>query len=595
MRTTLLIAVLILILAANAAAQSTALLTGTVVDPSGAVIPSAQVVCRNAETDLRSTVSSNSAGLFRFPDLPVGSYELTISRDGFGKLLRGGIKLLTGQVLDLTLTLSLGQTSQSVEVSAPTPLVQSASSTVQTTIDSREMADLPLNGRNPFDLAVYMPGATDTDASTLPGQQDNTGLAVNGLRPVDNNWQLDGASYTNRSYGSAPMLPNPDTLQEFTAQTSNFTAESRGGGASIKMTTRSGTNQFHGTLFEFLRNTALDARNFFSAKPDDYKQNQYGATLGGPIRRDKLFFFGSFQGSSQRGNPSPQNLTVPTIAQKNADFTQTGKTIVDQTVNQPFAGNIIPKSRIDPIAAKLLQYFPDPNLPQISANTYQLFFGGKNDYQWLGKADYVLSSKDRLTGRYFLDRNSAVKLGNELPGFYGDDMFHNQTVMVSETRTFSPSWVMRAAFNFLRTYKDEVPHSPVSLQELGAKIPWGEAGVPRKINVGITGYTGMTAGEGYKFSPQTEEFQIDFSHASGRHFLRFGSGIRHSRENSWNRTADEGNPSFNIQRTNLASIANSGEAFASFLLGLPSTFSQSSSTNQNLVQTAFDPWIQDVW
>jgi hypothetical protein len=154
---------------------------------------------------------------------------------------------------------------------------------------------------------------------------------------------------------------------------------------------------------------------------------------------------------------------------------------------------------------------------------------------------------------------------------------------------------MRASFNFLRTYKLETPHSPVSLQALGANIPWAQPGVPQKINVGISGYTSVYAGEGYQFSPQTEEFQLDFSHASGRHFLRFGTGVRHTRENTWNRTSDEGNPTFNAQRTNLSSIKNSGDSFASFLLGLPSNFSEASTTQQNLVQTSFDPWIQDDW
>ena len=291
--------------------QSTALLTGAVTDPSGGAIVGAAVKCSNTETDLRLTAITNHEGLFRFPDLPVGPYELTISHEGFGTLVRQGIVLFTGQTLDLNLTLAVGQTSQSVQVSAPVNLIQTASSELRTTVDSRQMADLPLNGRNTFDLAVLTPGSVNTDAGTVPGQADNTGLAVNGLSSISNNWVLDGSSYMNRSYGSAPSLPNPDTLQEFSVQSSNYSADGRGGGASVRLTTRSGTNQFHGTLFEFLRNDSMDARNLFAVQPQDYKQNQYGATLGGPMRRDKLFFFGSFQGTNKRGNPSPDDRDGP--------------------------------------------------------------------------------------------------------------------------------------------------------------------------------------------------------------------------------------------------------------------------------------------
>src|SRR5215470_7124212 len=261
---------LLLLASASALAQSTAVLTGTVIDPSGAAVVQANVVCRNTETDWRVAAVTNSAGLFRCPDLPVGWYEVRIVRPGFGGLIHGGIQLLTGQTVDLTFPLQLGQTNQSIEVTAPAPLVQRATSDLGTIVDSRQMMDLPLNGRNVFDLAELAPGAIETIAATIPGQQDNNGMAVNGNRSVDNNWQLDGGTYTNRNWGSAPTLPNPDTIQEFSVRTSNFDASNRGAGANIKLTTRSGTNRTHGSLFEFLRNDAMDARNFFDVAVEPY-------------------------------------------------------------------------------------------------------------------------------------------------------------------------------------------------------------------------------------------------------------------------------------------------------------------------------------
>ena len=365
-------------------------------------------------------------------------------------MIRGGIRLLTDQTVDLTLTLRVGQTSQTVEVSAPAPLVQRTTSDLGIIVDSRQMTELPLNRRNAFDLAELTPGAIETQAATIPGQQDNIGLAVNGLRSMDNNWQLDGATYTNRAYGSAPTLPNPDTLQEFSARTSNFDASNRGAGASIKLTTRSGTNQIHGTLFEFLRNDKMDARNFFGIEVEPYKNNQYGGTVGGPIRKDKLFFFGSFQGTNQRGGPSPRSMTVPDALERVGNYSQAGKTIVDPTTKNPFPNNTIPQSRMDPIALGLLKFVPSPNN---GGNSLWLSpSANRDDYQWLGKVDYTLSEKDHLTGRYFLDQNTNQRDVGSIPGILATNRFRNQTALVSETHTFGPAWVMNASFNYLRTY-----------------------------------------------------------------------------------------------------------------------------------------------
>lgn len=575
-------------------AQSTALLTGTVVDPTGSVVPGAQVACRNVDTGLKFAALTDNNGLFRFPDLPVGSYELTISREGFSKLVRGGIALLTGQTAELTLPLPLGATSQSIEVSAPAPLVQRATSDVGTTIDSRQMSDLPLNGRNAFDLAALAPGAIDTDAATLPGQQDNIGLAVNGLSSIDNNWQLDGGTYTNRTYGSAPTLPNPDTLQEFTARTSNFDAASRGAGASVKLTTRSGSNRLHGTLFEFVRNDAMDARNFFSVGVEHYKHNQYGGTLGGPVKKDNLFFFGSFQGTNQRGGPSPRTMTVPDASTRTGDFSRTGKTVVDAATQEPFPNNIIPKSRLDSIAQGLLPHIP---LPNIGANTLSLSpSANRDDYQWLAKIDYNLGSKDHLSGRYFWDRNTKQRDVNSLPGFYASNQFTNQSFIVSDTHTFSPSWVMTASFNYLRTFRYETALAPVTMQELGAQVPCASDDCGGKVRVAISGYTTLAISGGTSMLPASSETQVDFSHAAGRHFLRFGSGFRHNTNDASIKSDTEaGGWTFNASRTASTLIRNSGDAFASFLVGLPSQFSQSTTASNRYLVTTFDAWVQDDW
>lgn len=588
------LAILFLCLETVAFGQSTALLTGTVSDPSGAVVAGAQVRCSNTETDLRLTAVTNSEGLFRFPDLPVGLYEVNVSHEGFEGLIRRGIQLYTGQTLDLKLTLRIGQTSQSVEVSSPVPLVQTTTSDLRTTVDSRQMADLPLNGRNTFDLAVLTPGSINTDAGTVPGQADNTGLAVNGLSTIDNNWSLDGSTYKNRSYGSAPSLPNPDTLQEFTVQTSNFSADTQGGGASVKLTTRSGTNQLHGTLFEFLRNDAMDARNFFAVSPQDYKQNQFGGTVGGPIKKDKLFYFGSFQDTIKRGNPSPITDTVPSASIRTGNYSGTTTTIVDPTTSQPFPGNIIPSSRLDPTVQKLLPYIPLPN----SGSNILVYSpsGNLDDTQVLAKADYLLNAQNHIMVRYFRDENTQASAGT-LPAFNGNNDYVNQTVAASETHTFSPTWVMTASYNYLWIDRVASAVAPLTMQSLGAQVPLANSSTSgNKIDVAITGYTALQSNNISIMDPHTSEAQVDFSHAAGRHLIRFGGTFEHTSDYTFNHGSTEaGQWSFSATRTTSASIKGSGDAFASFLLGLPTTFSEGSDSPDDFIMTTFSTWIQDDW
>lgn len=576
-------------------AQSTALLTGTVVDPSGAVVTQAKVVCRNVETDLRISAVTNNAGLFRCPDLPVGAYEVTVSQQGFDTLIRSGIRLLTDQTVDLTFTMRLGQTSQSVEVKESTPLVQTTTSDLGMAVDIRQMSDLPLNGRNAFDLAQLTPGAIETVAATIPGQQDNIGMAVNGMRSIDNNWQLDGVTYTNKNFGSAPTLPNPDTLQEFSARTSNFDASNSGAGASIKLTTRAGTNQMHGTLFEFLRNSEMDARNFFDVNVEPYKQNQYGATIGGPIQRDKLFYFGSFQGTNTRGGPSPVSMTVPDALERVGDYSKSGKTIVDPTTGQAFPNDTIPGSRMDSIGLGLIKYVP---LPNYGANRlYVSPSANRDDDQYLGKVDYIPGTRDHFSARYFYDHNAGQRNVNSVPGIYANNQFTNQTALVSDTHTFSPTWVMTASFNYLRTFRDEVPTAPVSMQELGAQVPCARGGdCGQKIYVLITGYTGLAISGGGVSQPASEEAKADFSHMAGRHFIRFGTSYRHNSDYVFGENDNEaGGWTFDATRTNSPSIKNSGDGYASLLLGLPSNFAQATTTPNNFLVATGDAFLQDDW
>ena len=242
-------------------AQATGSIRGTVSDSAGAVIPGASITATSTSTSLSRTETTNQDGIFVFPDLPIGSYNFVISKSGFKTEKRSGTVLLTGQTLALEISLTVGSSAQTVQVTSAAPLIQLDTSSIQTSVDQKQMQDLPLNGRNPLQLTALTPGTVLTNVGTESGQQDNTGLSVNGLRATQDNYQLDGAIYTNRFFDSVPILPNPDALQEFTIQSSNYSAEYGGAGALVQLSTRSGTNNFHGSAYEFLRNTALNSKN----------------------------------------------------------------------------------------------------------------------------------------------------------------------------------------------------------------------------------------------------------------------------------------------------------------------------------------------
>ena len=373
----------------------------SVVDATQAVLQGAKVVCRNLETGLTHEAATNAQGLFRFPELPIGSYRIEVGAPGFKTQERGPIELLTGHTVDLPITLELGEVTQRTEVVGEIPLVQTATSDVQTTIDSRSMRELPLNGRNPLELVALTPGADFTDTGTIIGQQDNTGVTVNGLRSNDNNFQLDGAGFNNAHFGSAPTLPNPDTLAEFTVQSSNFTARESRAGAVVQLSTRSGTNRFNASLFEFLRNEKLDARNFFDAERSPFRRNQFGATAGGPIVRSRTFFFGSYQATLKRGGLNPKLLTVPNAALRSGDFSALASRIIaDPLTDQPFPGSIIPRSRFDPAAVKLLELVPLPNRTDTTARLPR--DEGQDDHQFLVKIDHRLHAGQQPVGPLFL-------------------------------------------------------------------------------------------------------------------------------------------------------------------------------------------------
>lgn len=369
----------------------TAAIVGTVADQSGAVLPNVVVTIINVGTNARTVVKTNADGNYIATPLKIGNYTVGVEAQGFKAVTRAGIVLNVQDRLRVDLILQVGPVSEQIAVNAAAPLLQSESSALGDVVESQRIANLPLNGRDYTQLVALTTGVTKVTesgngvsggAATASNGNAGGAFAVNGTRGLLNNYILDGIDNNSNDNGGNVLKTNVDAIEEFKVQTSNYSAEfGRSGGAVINATTRSGTNAFHGTVFEFLRNSALDARGYF--EPADsprapFRQNQFGFTFGGPIKRNKLFFFADYQGT-RIGTSQTDISTVPTPAELKGDFSALNSTIYDpqtttivngEAVRAPFPGNIIPSGRFDTIARNYLSLYPAPNVPGALSNNY---------------------------------------------------------------------------------------------------------------------------------------------------------------------------------------------------------------------------------
>src|SRR5947208_6273631 len=415
------------------AAIPTGTVVGNVRDESGAIIPGAKVTITHQGTGAVRSMLTDSSGNYNFPLLAVGTYTLKIEMQGFQTFVQKEFLLQVDQNLTIPVTMKLGEITQEVTVEGATAGVDLVKATVTEVVDQRRIVDLPLNGRNPLQLQLLMPGVVFDTNTVGHGQGQNEGMVINGNRPASNYYVMDGVDAVDSYLAVAPTFPAPDALQEFSVQTSVFSAEyGRNAGGLINAVVRSGANAFRGTLFEFLRNERLNANEFFAnragrAKPA-FKLNQYGGTFGGPIRRDKTFVFGYYQGTNKRKNDI---VTIPTVftPQERPDLNPNGwadfsdvcpgsQCPRDPRTGQPFPNFIIPAERLDPVAVRFTKAaIPPPN----SGRSY-VFSGpsaGPNDKldesQFIVRIDHSFSSADKLFGRYFFNDDTAGGLTGNNP------------------------------------------------------------------------------------------------------------------------------------------------------------------------------------
>ncbi len=581
---------------ARSYAQAFGTITGIITDPTGAVVPGAKVTATETGTTFSRTATTGRSGQYVIPNLRPTQYDLTVEAKGFKRAIRKGITLLANQPATEDFHLQLGSTVQSVTVSGGAPLVNTTTQTINAVVERKRMIELPLNGRNAVSLMTLVPGvtgvspATVTSQGTLPG---STYAHINGSRDNETYYSLDGANFVDQYYNVNVPFPFPDALQEFSVQTANYSARYGGdAGGVVNVVTKSGSNQFHGDLFEYVRNPIFDARNFFSVGRDQLKQNQFGGTIGGPVTipgvyngHNRTFFFFGFQRETYR-DVSTSHTYVPTPAEVNGNFSAllsasnpdnpTGKvTQIDNPWSfavgatgpgQPFPGNIIPASGLDPAALDIAQNY----LPHVGGDggVFYTHPTVQNTNEATLRIDQKLSDKDTLTGRWFRDavtlvpQNPAGNLLGYAAGYYQP----MNNVMIQETHTFRPNLLNQASFTFsnVPTAKTFTSNSP-DAATFGVQLPW----LPTTKwiqNISVGGAFGISGGAKGPFNNKDYGFEDNVSWVVGRHNIDLGMSFDHSIVNLGDQFLSQGSFNFNATSTNYG--------LASFMLGYMNNFRQ---------------------
>ncbi len=586
-------AILGLLIAACAFAQfTTASLSGSLLDPSGASLPDAQVTVRNVDTGFSLTIKSDGAGAFLFSRLPVGTYQMTVEKPGFTTYVQSGIQLSVNQNATLTVTMQVGQLSDKVTVEANAEVVETRSATSGQLVNERLVVDLPLNGRGAQSLVFIAAGTVnltgrycgvDCHGGVYPGEQV---AGVNGAGSAQVNYLMDGTDHNDTYINMNLPFPNPDALQEFNLQSSNFTAEyGNAGGGIVNIVTKSGTNEIHGSAFEFLRNGALNARNYFAAQHDTLKRNQFGGTIGGPIVKNKLFYFGTYQGTRTTSAPGSVIQQVPTAAERAGDFSLTNKQLIDPVSKQPFAGNQIPLNRLSPAALFFLKQIPVPNGSGRNLN-YVGTPSSETENQFLIKSDYYRGNQ-QVSGSYFFTdykRPPVIPSGNVLASTSSGSQVRVQNVSINHTYTRSPTLIFVSTFGLARQRGGSLSSAPFGFPDAGIKIA---APSPPELSLSVSGNFSIGTNHIGDFDRSDFTFREVGTKQAGSHELKFGGEAVRLTNHIINTFQMAGSFTFNGQL--------SGDAVADFLLGRASAFKQGGGEFKNLKGTKWGFFLQDNW
>ncbi len=572
--TTRIIAAFLLLVSVSRAAEPTGTLAGTVLDPAGAVVVAAKVTVVSTQTGLTREMQSAADGGFVFPLLPAGVYRITVEASGFGRFSQTGIQIAADQSATLPVHLKVGAASESIEVTDNAEMVEARSGALSQLVNQQKIIELPLNGRNAASLVLLAPGAVDLTAGNANGSGDTqqtvtypgaVSVSANGGRADTVNYNMDGGSNQDTYTNVNNPFPNPDAVEEFSVQTNSFSAEyGRGSGAIVNVVTKSGTNQLHGSAFEFLRNGDLNARNFFAANQDQLKRNQFGGSLGGPVIQNKLFFFGTYQGTQIRNVISGNSATVLTAPELGGNFSAVGRQIIDPVTKTPFAGNIIPASRFDPAGAKLLQYLPIAGSPD--GIVYFDRPDNEHENQYMGRVDYLVGNH-RLYGRYFYteyQKNPVVSSQNLLAAAGGVDL-PTQTASFNDTVTLSPNLLNSFIVSYVRNHSQVLSGAPFSLADLGVNNV--AHSTPPELSIAVTGYFSIASGHPGEYTRDNFQLTDSLHWVKGSHEIAVGGDFLRTRFDGTNTYRQNGQYRFK-------GTTYSGNALSDLVLGYVDRFIQ---------------------
>jgi hypothetical protein len=568
---------------------STATIFGTVTDRSGAVVPGAQVLITNIDTNQTRTVTSDQSGQFTVPLLPTGRYRVEATATGFKKFEQTGIVLDVSRSARVDPILDIGGLTETVTVSSDAPLVNTANATVGRTVTTTEIANLPLVNRDVYSLLNLTPGVESSESGNAFGFAEQrtmiNGGSYGGSGSV--NYFLDGGNNTTGLRNTGNPVPNPDAIQEFRVITNSYSAEfGRFAGGVIDVVTKSGTNSIHGSLFEFFRNDKLNANTWGALSKPPLRRNQFGGTLGGPIIKDGTFAFGSYSGLRQRSQVFRNTAIVPTELERRGDFSQSARKPNDPLTGQPFSGNVIPPERFDPTARNILNtYIPSANLPGSFYQVAQSAPFDNNEYQI--KVDHTLTPSHMLTGSYFRYGGKQVEsLAGNLPWSERQFAWLQQNFNVSDTWTVSPTTINQLRATYVRNFGGRLNLPAMSLGDLGSRFQI--QGTPSLPQIAVSGFftlgqaiAGPVAGSNYY--GLREILTIN----KGSHSFKMGGDF--SLEKFIHDTTLNNYGTFSFDGT------ISGNALADFLLGRPRTMNQDAPVTKidNTWNTGL--FFQDDW
>jgi hypothetical protein len=590
----------------------TAQITGTVTDPTGSVITGAEVKALNNSTGVEVKQTSKADGSFQFLNLPVGSYNVTVTKSGFQTYASQGVVIALNQVYRLTVPLQVGNISQSVEVQANGAQIETAVTQLGTVLDNRTIVDLPLNGRDWTQLEQLSPGVVSGSDRFAGGSNGNT-YATNGSQSQQNAFLINGIDSNDLPLNTPSIIPSPDAIGEFNFITSTINPEyGRNSGGILNAVIKSGTNEFHGDVFEFYRDTFLDSRNLYEATKPVYHQNQFGGTLGGPIWKDHTFFFISYQGTRFRQPEAGGQTSVFTAAQRGGNFPDIATSTTPSPIplvgsngtvyaagtpyNVIFPTGQIPTADFSPISQKLLSYVPLPNSPG-GIYTFNPINSGSQD-QGIIRLDHTFNQSNSIWFNGFFQNSPTLETlpftGSSLPGFGDENLLSDKQFSFDYTHTFNSTTINELRLGYLRFNGNYVnPQQSVSPSSLGFQniSPQNSAaeGIPYISVLGLFNLGFSTNGPQPRID-ETYELTDSFSKVAGNHTMKFGfDGKRYNVNNPFYGN-NNGNFSFNA-----AGPYSTSDAGADFLLGIPDSYSQGSGGYIDARTFEYYFYAQDSW